>query len=771
MRAPERPRIALALALVSALLASFVVQGCKGCSAATDGKPYYGTTSRHGKDPNTFYVNAGGEPEYIDPGMAHDTASSALVNSLFEGLAAYGPDALPRPGVAASWDESADHRLFRFHLRPDAKWTDGKQVTAHDFVYAWKRALSPALASQAASNLYSLINAEAYNLGRLKTTKAKTTVRTAPSSDGDVVMELEPSQPLDVLIRSPMKVASAVAPWTEAPSVKVLLYDPADPKAEAPERMRVDGEDRAITPDAGWNGKVVKVIERLGPVTCNDASDFFYRVRDGQRDAILPGCALGDASSEKDGFLLVSKHLRVPTYSAASSQPDVDPIAIGFVPEADVASDPSVLGVRAIDDVTLEVELKSPTPYFIDLVCHSTLYPVREDVIEKWEKLGKGDLWTRPENIVSNGPYMLDQWKFRYEITMKRNPHYYDHDKLKIHRIVWLEVEEYTATMNLYEAGEIDYIGDSLTLPPDSLRDLPAKKDFLRSDYLGTYWYEFNTKTPPTDNALVRRALDLAIDKQLIVDNVTLAGQKPATHFVPDFISLGYDKHVDALRAKGADRFDSPDYRYNPEKARALLKEAGYTVVPEGDGFRADGFPQLELLYNTSEGHKKLAVAIQDQWKRNLGVSVTLRNEEWKVMLKTVRDRNFQVVRFGWIADYNHARTFLDTFLSYSPNNRTGWNNPKFDDLMKRAEETSDVAESISLYREAEEIAVDAMPKMPIYFYTKVTLKKPYVKGFVFNTRNTQLIKYMWIDPDWEKDPTSNDVAYAVADFPAAGVF
>lgn len=763
--------IALASALVLAVLLSVLVEGCTGCSAATDGKPYYGTTARRGKDVNTFYVNAGGEPEYIDPGMLHDTASEALVNSLFEGLAAYGPSAEPRPAGADRWDESSDHRLFRFHLRPDAKWTDGKPVTAKDYVYAWKRVLTPATASQSASNLYSILNAEPFNLGKLKTTTKATTVRATPGADGAATSELEAGVPVDVLIRSPMTVASAVEPWAESPKVTKLLYDPADPKADAPERMRVDGEDRAIKPDAGWNGKVVRVLERLGPVTCNDDADFFYRVADGDRTAILPGCALADATKEKDGYVLVAKHPRMPTYSAASAAPDAPPVPIGFVPEGDLASDPSVVGVRAIDDLTLEVELKSPTPYFIDLCCHATLFPVREDVIETWEKKGQGDLWTRPENIVSNGPYMLDQWKFRYEITMKRNPHYYDHDKLKIHRIVWFEVEEYTATMNLYEAGELDYIGDSLTLPPDSLRYLPAKKDFQKTNYLGTYWYEFNTKTPPTDNVFVRRALNLAIDKQLLVDKVLLAGQKPATHYVPDFISLGYDKRVSELQAAGKDPFDNEETKYNPARARELLEQAGYKIIPEGDGFRAEGFPQLELLYNTSEGHKKLAVAIQDQWKRNLGVSVTLRNEEWKVMLKSVRDRNFQVVRFGWIADYNHARTFLDTFLSYTPNNRTGWGSPKFDELMKQAEETSDNDKSIELYREAEQIAVDAMPKLPLYFYTKVTLKKPYVKGFHFNTRNLQLIKYMWIDPDWEKDPDGNDVAYPLAEFPAPGAF
>src|SRR5579871_433010 len=158
------------------LLALVLLSACSGCSIANDKSPYFGTTTRVGKDPHTFYTNAGGEPEYLDPGMLHDTASEALVDSLFEGLAAYGPDAEPRPAVASGWDESADHRLFRFHLRGDAKWSDGKPVTAGDFEYAWKRVLQPDTASQSASNLYVLKNGEAFNTGKLKSAKASTSV-------------------------------------------------------------------------------------------------------------------------------------------------------------------------------------------------------------------------------------------------------------------------------------------------------------------------------------------------------------------------------------------------------------------------------------------------------------------------------------------------------------------------------------------------------------------------------------------------------------------
>jgi oligopeptide transport system substrate-binding protein len=332
---------------------------------------------------------------------------------------------------------------------------------------------------------------------------------------------------------------------------------------------------------------------------------------------------------------------------------------------------------------------------------------------------------------------------------MKRNPHFYDHDRLRIHRIVWLEVEEYTSTLQLYRAAELDWTGQNTSLPQEYLPLLAKKDDFRSVEYLGTYWYEINVTRPPLDDVRVRRALNLAIDKRVVVDKVTQGGQKPATHVVPDITGLGYAEAAAADRARGASPFADPDAEHDPEEARRLLAEAGYPVVGEGEARRCDGLPPIEILYNTSEGHRKIAVAIQDMWRRHLGISATLRNEEWKVMLKNLRDGNFQIARMGWIADYNHPQTFLDNFLSFSPNNRTGWKDAAFDDLMRRAAATADTRASMDLYRQAEKRAVDGVSRLPIYFYTKSTMVKPWLQGFSFNGRNQMLPKWMWIDEDW----------------------
>ena len=311
-------------------------------------------------------------------------------------------------------------------------------------------------------------------------------------------------------------------------------------------------------------------------------------------------------------------------------------------------------------------------------------------------------------------------------------------------------------------------MGDNSTLPNDYMARLSTKKDFHRTNYLGTYWYELNVSRPPLDDVRVRRALDLGIDKRELVTRIVRGGQAPATHYVPDFTGQGYSSLVAAERSAGTDRFAGPGHDFDPALGRRLLGEAGFSVVPDGETFRAEGMPALEILYNTSEGHKQIAVAVQDMWKRHLGVSVSLRNEEWKVMLKNVRDRNFQIVRFGWIADYDHPHTFLDTFLSTSPNNRTGWSSPDFDALVERAASTAEREASIEMYRRAEALAVDAMPKIPLYFYTKSTLMKPYVKGFRFNAKNRHHLSWMWIDPAFATN-TADAPAFEVPSFPPPG--
>jgi oligopeptide transport system substrate-binding protein len=762
------------------LLASLALASCgKGGDSG-----YVGTLARVGKAPTTFYVNSGNEPEYLDPGKSNDAVSSMFIQQMFEGLTSYAPgDLHPVQGVATHWEQSDDNRIYRFHLRPEARWSDGKPVTAHDFEYAWKRVLRPATASLAATNLYVLKNGEPFSLGKLKALREAGALRSAPRPDAPPALALPKGAFVDVLARSPVKVGTAIAPLAALPAeASTVLHARGDAKTGAEEKLVLQtaaggssGPGAGPAPDGGWQGAVVDLVRAGPPCQCNGATDRWYELERGGVRGFLPGCLLAPVAAGSDPqaratYALVAPHEGVQTYAPAAAPPAAQQGApeTGFVLVSALVEDDSAVGVRAVDDRTLEVELEQPTPYFTDLTSHATLLPVRRDVIEAFEKRGELELWFRPENIVVNGAYTLEEWKFRYEITMKRNPMYWNRDKLKIDRVVWIEIEQYNASMNVYKAGGLDYLGDNTSLPSEHIDWLSQKKDFRRSAYLATYWFEFNVKKPPVDDVLVRKALNLAVDKQQLVDKITRGGQAPATHYVPEITGSGYAEQVAEDKKNGVDPFSSPDVSFNPERARALLAEAGYEVAREGDGYRANGFPPLEILYNTSEGHKQIAVAIQDMWKRHLGVSATLRNEEWKVMLKNVRDGHFQVTRFGWIGEYNHPHTWLGTFLSYSPQNRTGWADRQFDGLIREAAAAADPRESIRLYRKAEQRALDGMCKMPLYFYTKSTLIRPWVKGFQGNPRSLQLIQWLWLDPDWRNN-RSNEFAFSGLEFPARG--
>ncbi|WP_437941902.1 peptide ABC transporter substrate-binding protein [Sorangium sp. So ce341] len=730
-------------------------------ACAGDGEGYVGTTARTGKDAATFYVNNGEEPEYLDPGKAVDSVSISLLQQMFEGLTAYGPgDLRPVQGAATRWEQSDDNRIFRFHLRPEARWSDGKPVTAHDFEYAWKRVLRPSTASLAAANLHVLKNGELFNLGKLKALREAATLRAAPRPDAPPALSLPRGAFVVVLGQSPARVTSAVPPLAAPPpGVASVTYAEPDEQTGAGERLSFAAAGSAPAPapvDAAaggaWRGAEVALLAAGPPVACNGAADRWFEIEGPQGRGFLPGCLLGPAGDA--AYALVAPHASLPTYDPAAPRPSPPPggAVTGFVAASELVEDDTAVGVRARDDLTLEVELEQPTPYFTDLTSFVTLFPVRRDVIEPFEARGEPELWFRAENIVVNGPYQLDEWKFRYEITMKRNPAYWAHDALRIHRIVWMEIAQYNATLQLYKAGDLDYLGDNSELPYDHLGWLSGKKDLRRIEYLSTVYYEVNTAKPPLDDARVRWALNLAIDKRELVEKVTRVG-KPATHYVPDITGSGYAEQVAEDRARGADPFASPEVGHDPARARALLAEAGYEVVREGDELRAKGFPPLEVLYNTGEGHGQVAVAIQDMWKRHLGISATLRNEEWRVMLKNLRDGNFQVIRLAWYADYNHPQTWLGNFLSYSPNNRSGWADAEFDEELRRAAAIADPRESIRRFRAAERRALDGMCRIPLYFEEKPTLVKPWVRGYIPNARNTQLVKWLWIDPDWQRRP------------------
>ena len=384
----------------------------------------------------------------------------------------------------------------------------------------------------------------------------------------------------------------------------------------------------------------------------------------------------------------------------------------------------SDVGVRALDALTLEVDLETPLPYFLQLISFYTMLPVPRHVLERLEREGKNPaLWTRPENIVSNGAFTLADWRFRQHMVLERNPAYWNAESVGVSRVKMLMIESSTTALNMYKTGELDTIGNG-ALPQEFLERLKRYEDYESAPWLGTYFYWLNTEEPPLDDPRVRLALKLALDRKSIVEFVTRAGQRPTADLVPDGLA-GYA----GLATTGLD----------VERARALLTEAGY---PGGKGL-----PTITLAYNTSEGHKSIAQAVQQMWRENLGIPVEIENQEWKVYLGNLEAMNFQIARMGWIGDFADPYTFLELLTSGNGNNHSLWADPAYDGLLRKANETTDPAARLAILRQAEALAMEATPLIPIYTFVQTTMHKPYLRGAWPNFQSRHLFKYYSIDP------------------------
>lgn len=376
------------------------------------------------------------------------------------------------------------------------------------------------------------------------------------------------------------------------------------------------------------------------------------------------------------------------------------------------------VGVKALDDKTLEVTLEQPTPYFLDLTAFYTYYPVNKNVAEanpEWA-LEAG------EDYVTNGPFLLDTWEHKNKVVLTKNPDYWDADTVKLETINMFMVDDENTALEMFNAGELDWVGS----PTDSvpLAAIPSLKDEGKlniSPLAGVYYYAFNTEAEPFNNENIRKAFALAINRQGIVENITKGEQQPAMALVPPSIweenNEGYFADNDVEKAK--------------EYLEKGLEELGL-----------DSLPTIQLSYNTSEAHAVIAQAVQDMWNQNLGVEVELNNEEWNVYLDTMGAGNFQVGRMGWLADFNDAINFLEIFESVGGNNYTNWEDAEYQELLVQSRTETDPEARKEILREAEAIFMDAMPIAPIYFYTNVWTAKDYVKNIEVSGLGD--VQYKW---------------------------
>ncbi|WFC08879.1 oligopeptide ABC transporter substrate-binding protein OppA [Proteus mirabilis] len=369
---------------------------------------------------------------------------------------------------------------------------------------------------------------------------------------------------------------------------------------------------------------------------------------------------------------------------------------------------PTELGVKALDNNTLEITLSEAVPYLPKLLAHSSMSPVNQKVIEKF-----GEKWTQPANFVGNGAYVLKNWTVNERIELERSPTYWDNKNTVINKVTFLPISSEVTDVNRYRAGEIDMTYSNL--PIEFFQKLKKEiPDELRiSPYLCTYYYEINNEKAPFDDPRVREALKLSMDRDIITYKVKNQGDIPAYGFTPPF--------TDGIKESKPEWFASWTQEQRNEKARQLLEEAGYN--------KANPL-KFKLLYNTSDLHKKVAIAASSIWKKNLGAEVSLENQEWKTFLDTRHQGNYDVARAGWCADYNEPSSFLNMMLSYSSNNTVHYKNKQFDAYMKESLRVKSDDERAEIYQKAEGVLDKDSAIVPLYYYVNTRLVKPYVGGY-----------------------------------------
>lgn len=377
------------------------------------------------------------------------------------------------------------------------------------------------------------------------------------------------------------------------------------------------------------------------------------------------------------------------------------------------------LGLKSTEPYTLEVSLENPTPYFLSLLYHHSLYPVHQATVEKHQVR-----WTRPENMVSNGPFVLKKWQMNQVISVEKNPNYWDVEKVKLDKVNFYAVEKAETEEKMFLVKKLHA---TASVPTEKISTWMKDTSGVlkRHPYLGTYFYWLNVNKAPLNNKLVRKALNLAIDRDKLVKFVVKGGQAPAENFTPP--GTGGFKPLGRLPKDGS----------RISEAKDLLSKAGF---PNGKGM-----PVIEILYNTSEGHKKIAEAIQQMWRENLGVQASLYNQEWKVFLDTQHSKNYMVSRAGWIADYNDPNTFLDMLTTGNGNNHSGWSDKNYDALIQLAAKETKSSKRMELFQKAEDLLLEELPLIPLYVYTRLYLLSPEVQGWEQNIEDVHPLKHVWL--------------------------
>ncbi|WP_288655157.1 MULTISPECIES: peptide ABC transporter substrate-binding protein [Pantoea] len=384
---------------------------------------------------------------------------------------------------------------------------------------------------------------------------------------------------------------------------------------------------------------------------------------------------------------------------------------------------PEKLGVTATDATHLKVTLSRPVPWLPAMMANAALFPVPQKVIQ-----AEGDAWTAPGKLVGNGAYQLQTRVVNEKIVLVRNKHYWDDKHSVLTQVTFLPINEESSATKRYRAGDID-ITESFPKNMFALLKKSLPGEVYTPDQLGTYYYAFNTQKGPTADVRVRKALSWSIDRRIIAEKVLGTGEKPAWHFTPD-VTAGFTSQQSYLQQHSQQELNA--------QAKALLAAAGYGPAKP---------LHLTLLYNTSESHQKIAIAVASMWKKTLGAEVTLQNQEWKTYIDSRNSGNFDVIRASWVGDYNESSTFLSLLTASHSGNIARFNSAEYDALLAKASTETSVQARNADYNKAEQIIADQAPIAPLYQYTNGRLIKPWVKGYpITNPEDVAYSRELWIE-------------------------
>lgn len=500
----------------------------------------------------TFHRGNGTEPDSLDPHKGEGTSGAAIRRDLFEGLVTTAPDGSLEPGAAASWTISEDGLTYTFHMREDARWSNGAPVTAGDFVFGLRRSVDPMTLSSYSQVLAPVLNAEEVINGRLP---------------------------------------------------------------------------------------------------------------------------------------------------------------------------PEDLGVEAVDERTLVVRLKGPTPYFLELLTHSTTFAVYPPNVAE-----HGDRFARPGNLVSNGAYVLDEWVVQSHVKLVKNPHYHGAENVRVEAVYFYPMENPSVELKRFRAGDLDWTESLPHQQLDWIREtLPGQ---LRiAPYYGSYYFAFNvTRAPFEGRPGLRRALTMVIDREILTEKITGAGELPAYTYVPPIPNY----------TPPAPEWASWPMERRVEEARRLYREAGYG---------SDSPLELELRYNTNDNHRRISLAVAAMWKQTLGIRTRLLNEEFKVFLETRKSKAVtEVFRAGWIGDFQDPFSFLEIMHTTHGQNDVGYSSVDYDALVDGSMVERDPEERMLQLQEAERILLEDQAVIPLFFYVSRRVVKPWVKGWDDSLLDYHPTRHIYID-------------------------